>query len=127
MIPIKQYVSDQLCALINEFPKIQVSCHYDKLDDTFGVKILPDIDFLEDNLLSCKLADILTELLEIYPNEYIGFYTEGSTVYVDKFDYIITGKEFNQNQQTEKAKTVEILNPKFKIRKHQRNYFGRAF
>lgn len=98
MKPIKQYVSDQLYTLVQEFPMIQVSCRYDDRCETYYAKVLPAIEYSDNIDLSDKTMNILEDLLQLYPCESIIIFSEDSTINMDKADYTLTGKDFVENQ-----------------------------
>lgn len=126
MKPIKQYVADELQVLVNDFPNIQVSCQYDARGETYCVKVLPEIFYTKDIAFTYRTAYLLDDLLSLYPNESIVFFSEDSTIKIDKADYIISGKNFATGSLVSKGEKAYVSSAKRKRKDVLQTYTGRA-
>src|ERR1017187_8306501 len=95
MMTIKQFITESLRNLGNNFPNITIKYAFDAMADMHVVEITPQIQYYNNPQLDNAWVDISFKILSNYPNELISFITDDCSVKIDNPELIIEGTTNN--------------------------------
>lgn len=119
MISSEKFLIEKIKQLISVYTDTKLSLAFDKLTETFYIKVCPAKNYLNSSDLQDLSADLLDEFLDLYPDDSMVFITEHSLVKFSEFDSEYAGVDYKEKVVKKPFFLDNFLNFELDIKKNE--------
>jgi hypothetical protein len=106
----KQYILEELKALVVKFPNVRVRYEYDSNAIVHCVEVVPkEVYHSNENYISWE-NDVTDRFIEHFPAENIGFISDDALVGIENSEFTLCGESYTQaSRGRERAASIPFL------------------